>query len=80
MPTVRPPELPGSIDPRTAEYLRRLMTWAYQELERKIPKDEATRHVLLQAYDVNPGKVYEVRVTNAGALQANALPLGGGKP
>lgn len=81
MPTQRPPDVPSNVPQPVADYLRRLATWAYQEIDAKIPKDEATAHLILAAYDVkaNP-KVFRIEVTNSGALQANDVPLGGGKP
>jgi hypothetical protein len=69
------------VSPQLVDYLRRHRTWAMQEIEKAIKKEEATAHLLLAAYDVkaNP-KIFRIEVTNAGALQANNAPLGGGKP
>jgi hypothetical protein len=81
MPTRPPPDVPSTIEQPVADYLRRLSLWAFQEIDKKIPKDEATPGLVLVAYDVNVNpKVFKVQVTNAGALQANAVPYGGGKP
>ena len=81
MPTLRPPDLPSGIDPKLADYLRRLNTWAFQEIDKKIPKDEATTQLIVAAYDAktNP-RVFKIQVTNSGLLQANDVPYGGGKP
>jgi acyl-homoserine lactone acylase PvdQ len=87
MPTQAPPDVPlfPNMSPAAsqalADYLRRLSTWAYQEINRKIAKDEATAHLILAAYDVkqNPN-IFQIEVTSSGTLQANPVALGGANP
>lgn len=81
MPTRPPPEIPSTIDQQTAQYLRSLSLWAYQQIDSKIPKDEATPNLILAAYDtkLNP-HVFRIQVTNSGTLQANPVVFGEGKP
>jgi hypothetical protein len=88
MPTQRPPDVPGGLDPKVADYLRRLATWAYQEIDGKVPKAEAVPQLLLSASDQKPPKVIHALTINAaGAINATvtgvaapSIPLGGGKP
>jgi hypothetical protein len=75
------PDVPPKTPPELAEYLRRLRTWAFTEIDKKISKDEATAHVVLTPSDEKtPTKVYAITVDSSGALHTTAVPLGGGKP
>ena len=81
MPTQRPPDVPATVPQPVADYLRRLATWAYQEIDRKIPKDEATLHVLLAPSDQKPPTtVFSITVDHTGAMKIASVALGGGKP
>jgi hypothetical protein len=79
MPTNPPPNIPANVPQPVADYLQRLSLWAYEEINKAIKRDEATAHLILTAYDQkqNPN-IFRVEVTNAGGLQANQVPLGGG--
>ena len=81
MPTQPPPDIPSKVPHEVAEYLRRLNAWAYQELDRKVPKDEAVPAILLSASDQkNPTAVFRLTVNAAGNFVGTQVPLGGGKP
>lgn len=87
MPTVPPPDIPSftGMSPAASEalgaYLRRLSTWASQEIDKKVGKDEATPRIILSASDQKPPTtVFSVTVDHTGALAATAIPLGGGRP
>jgi hypothetical protein len=81
MPTQAPPDVPPNVPPQVADYLRRLSTWAFQEIDKKIPKNEATAHVLLIPSDVKiPAKVFKITVDSAGAVHTAQAPLAGGPP
>jgi hypothetical protein len=79
MSTNPPPNIPSNIPQPVAAYLQRLSLWAYEEINRAVKKNEAEPHLILAAYDQkqNPN-IFRVEVTNAGALEANQVPLGGG--
>jgi hypothetical protein len=81
MPTVAPPDVPQGLDPTAAAYLRRLATWAYQEIDKKVPKAEAVPQLLLSASDQKPPiAVHALTINAAGAIAATSVALGGGKP
>ena len=81
MPTVPPPDVPPNTPDNVADYLRRLRTWAFTELEKKIPKDEAVPQVLLSASDQRPPtKVHALTINAAGAIASTSVALGTGKP
>jgi hypothetical protein len=87
MPTTQPPDLPPltGMSPAAAQtlgdYLRRLRTWAYQEVDRAIKKDEAAPQVILSASDQkNPTAIFSLTVDHTGATHVTQIPLGGGKP
>jgi hypothetical protein len=64
-----------------SDYLRRLATWAYHEIDRKIGKDEATPGVLLSASDEKiPKHIFKLTVDHTGASHVTAVPLGGANP
>lgn len=81
MPTSPPPEIPQDVDPNVARYLRRLGTWAFQEIDAKVPKNEAVAQLLLNPSDQKPPKaVYALTVKNTAptVVQVNPVPLGKG--
>lgn len=81
MPTQRPPDVPPGLDPQVAQYLRRLATWAYQEIDAKVPKEEAVRHILLSPITQKPPTtIFEIVVNETGSMAAQRVALGGGKP
>jgi hypothetical protein len=81
MPTSRAPDVPPSVPQPIADYLRRLSLWAYQEIDKKISRDEGEPHVLLYPSDQKPPKaVFAVTVNSAGTIAATSAPLGTGKP
>jgi hypothetical protein len=87
MPTQAPPDVPtfsGMSPPASqalSDFLRRLSTWAYQEIDKKVPKDEATAHVILSSSDQKPvTTIFAITVDHTGAITASPIPLGSGKP
>jgi hypothetical protein len=73
--------VPPSVPQDVADYVRRLSLWAYQEIDKKISKDEGTAQVLLFPSDQKPPKaVFAVTVNSAGTIAATSAPLGTGKP
>lgn len=81
MPTQRPPDVPPNVPQPVADYLRRLATWAYQEIDAKVPKEEAVPHLLLSPITQKPPTaIFEIVVNDAGAMATQRVPLGGGKP
>ena len=81
MPTQAPPDIPANVPAPVADYLRRLSTWAYQELDRKISRNEATPAVLFSASDEKPPKhIFSLTVDHTGASHVTPVPLGGGAP
>lgn len=87
MPTVPPPDVPNlsGMSPAASQalgdYLRRLATWAGQEIDKKIGKTEPVQQVML--YPVNqktPTVVWSIVVNDAGVMATQRVPLGGGKP
>jgi hypothetical protein len=81
MPTQAPPDIPANVPKEVADYLRRLATWAYQEIDRKISKNEATPAVLFSASDEKiPVHVFKLTVDHTGASHVTAVPLGGANP
>jgi hypothetical protein len=81
MPTQAPPDIPSKVPPDVADYLRRLSTWAYQEIDRKISKNEATPGVLFSASDEKPPKhIFLLTVDHAGATHVTPVSLGGSNP
>jgi hypothetical protein len=81
MPTVAPPDVPPGTPFALADYLRRLRTWAYTEIDKKIPKDEAAPHLLLSPSDQKtPTATFMLTVDSAGVTHVTSVPLGGGKP
>jgi hypothetical protein len=81
MPTTAPPDVPHGLDPKAADYLRRLATWAFQEIDKKVPKAEAVPQLLLSASDQKPPtSIHALTINAAGAITATSVALGGGKP
>lgn len=83
MPTQPPPDLPASsqISPLLSDYLRRLSTWAFQEINKKVTKDEATPHVIFAASDQKqPTSTFKLTVDSTGTVGVSQVPLGKGKP
>jgi hypothetical protein len=81
MATQRPPDVPPAIPQPMADYLRRLGLWAFQEIDKKISRDEGEPHVMLFPSDQKPPKaVFAVTVDSAGTLTTAPAPLGSGKP
>ena len=81
MPTLTPPDVPANVPRDVAEYLRRLNLWAYQEIDKKVSKDEATPHVILSASDQTaPPSAFMLTVNHTGTLTTASVPIGKGKP
>ena len=83
MPSTQAPDVPSlpSMPQALIDYLRRLRTWAYQEIDDKIARTEAVPFVLLSASDEkNPTTVFKLSVDSSGAIQVTQVPLGRGKP
>ena len=81
MPTSPPPEIPSDVDPKLAGYLRRLGAWAFQEIDAKVPKNEAVAQLLLNPSDQKPPKtVYSLTVKSTAptVVQVTQVPLGKG--
>ena len=76
-----PPEVPN--DPKTSDvlsqYLRTFALWCRHGFADKLSVTTAAPGLLLQATD-DPTKIFIIQVNAAGALTANPVPLGGGKP
>jgi hypothetical protein len=81
MSTVPPPDPPPGVDPKLAEYLRRLSLWAYRELDGKVSTTDAAPQMLFSASDERPPKhVFALTIDSAGTMAVTPVPLGGGKP
>jgi hypothetical protein len=81
MATTRPPDVPPSVPQPMADYLRRLGLWAFQEIDKKISRDEGEPHVMLYPSDQKPPKaVFSITVDSAGTIAVNPVTLGTGKP
>ena len=81
MPTIAPPDVPAGIDPKMADYLRRLLLWLNREMNRRTPDLEAQPNLLVSSSDEkSPVHLWSITVNSAGAMSITAVPLGGGKP
>lgn len=83
MPTVPPPDLPHvpGLPAQLIDYLRKSNRWAFEELEKKVPKNEAVVWIMLSASDQkNPTAVFKLQVDHTGAVHVTQMPLGGGAP
>jgi hypothetical protein len=81
MPTIAPPDVPPGLDPKAADFLRRLATWAYQEIDKKVPKAEAVPQLLLSASDQKPPtSVHALTINALGSISVVSVPLGKGAP
>jgi len=81
MPTSPPPDIPHTVDPKNAEYLRRLILWMRTELEKRPLTGEAATALLLTPSDQKkPSTVWSLTVNSTGVVSTTQVPLGGGKP
>ena len=81
MPTQAPPDIPSGLDPKVADYLRRVNTWAFQEIDGKVSKTEPAPALMLSPSDQKqPNTVFRISVDSSGNLSTTQVPLGGGKP
>lgn len=81
MPTTAPPDVPPNTPQPIADYLRRFGTWAYQQIDSKIPQQSAAPFVLLTPSDQKtPTTVFKLTVDSSGALTVTQVSLGSGKP
>lgn len=87
MPTVPPPDVPAftGMSPAAAQalgdYLRRLATWAGQEIDKKIGKAEPVPQVMLYpATQKTPQAVFGIVVNDSGVIATQRVPFGGGQP
>jgi hypothetical protein len=74
-----PPDLPSipGLNDQLAQYLRNFSLWCRGGFRERQDMNVAAPGVLL----LSPGgKVFQVTVSDAGAVTATAVPLGGGKP
>lgn len=81
MPTSRPPDVPSGVDPQVAQYLRRLATWAYQEIDAKIGKTDPVQQVLLYPItQKTPQAVFGLIVNESGVMATQRVGFGSGQP
>lgn len=81
MPTSAPPDVPAGTDPKLADYLRRLNAWAYQELQKKAPLNEAIPALHFLPSDQKPPQTtFMLQIDHTGAVRVMQMPLGGGTP
>jgi hypothetical protein len=81
MPTTAPPDVPPNTPQPVADYLRRFGTWAYQQIDSKVPQNAGVPSILLLPSDQKtPTTVFKLTVDSSGDLHVTKVPLGGGQP
>lgn len=87
MPTVPPPDVPSfsgmspAASQALANYLRRLATWAGQEIDKKIGKTDPVQQIMLYpATQKTPQAVFAIIVNETGVIATQRVPFGGGQP
>jgi hypothetical protein len=72
--TTLPPNIPSAVGASVLhDYLMRLNSWLYTSLQSKLTMNTAVNGILLQSPG---GKVYNITVTDAGAVTATLVTLG----